>query len=51
MNREQRRHPRIKGHPIPSAKKENACVDKKVTNPNEKKGNKIKAAKSAERGK
>ena len=38
LNREQRRHSRVKGQPIPSAQKQKANVDKEKAKPNSKKG-------------
>lgn len=46
LNREQRRHARVKGQPIPSAKKEKVHVDKGKSKPNSKKGSFKKIKKS-----
>ena len=50
LNREQRRHPRVKGQPISSSQKEKNNVDKGKVKPNSKKES-TKSIKKSEHGK
>ena len=50
LNREQRRHSRIKGQPIPSTQKEKASIDNEKSKPNSKKGF-LKKIQKSEHGK
>ena len=50
INREQRRHPRVKGQPIPSSQKEKTIVVKGKANSNSKKGS-LKKIQKSEHGK
>ena len=50
INREQRRHPRIKGQPIPSSQKEKATIAKEKAKSTSKKGS-FKNPKKSEHGK
>ena len=50
LNREQRRHPRVKGQPIPSSQKEKTNVEKGKPKSNSQKGS-TKSIKKSEHGK